>query len=98
MAAQADECTVAEVPRLEEGFAGGAEAAPDAVREVRSFDCVAVLRRAGCLKGLWVADGRDGNKTIGAVVVTQLFKTTLCSRDWAGRCGLPELHIRTWSG
>ena len=51
MAAQADEGTAVEVPRLEEGFAGGAEAALDAVRDVRSFDYVAALRRAACLKG-----------------------------------------------
>ena len=37
MAAQTSEGTAVEVPRLEEGSASGAEAAPDPVREVRLF-------------------------------------------------------------
>ena len=52
---------------------------------VRSFDNVAALRRAACLKGL----GSLTEEKIGAAVVAQLFKTKLCSRDSAGRCGLP---------
>ena len=50
MAAQADEAKQWRFRGWEEGFAGGAEAALNAVREVRSFDCVAALRRARCLK------------------------------------------------
>ena len=45
----------------------------------------------------WVADGREGEKTIGAAVVAQLFKTKLCSRDSAGRRELrymPDLTKR----
>ena len=56
------EGTAVEVPRLQEGSAGGAEAAPDAEREVRSFDCVAVLWRAGCLKGLEWPTGEKGKR------------------------------------
>ena len=97
MAAQADKGTVVEVPRLEEGFAGSAEAAQDAVLSgafVRQC-CGAAAR---CVpQRSWVADGREREKTIGAAVVAQLFKTKLCSRDSAGRCELrymPDLTKR----
>ena len=64
MAAHTGEGTAVEVPRLEEGSASGAEAAPDAVREVSSFECVAVLRRAGCLKGLESPTGEKGKRRV----------------------------------
>ena len=62
MAAQTGEGTAVEVPRLEEGSFSGAEVAPDAVRKVRSFDCVAALRRTGCLKGLESPTGEKGKR------------------------------------
>ena len=98
MAAQADEAQQWKFRGWEEGFAGSAEAAPDAVLSgafVRQC-CGAAARRVP--ERSWVADGRERDKTFGAAVVTQLFKTKLCSRDSAGRCGLPDRTVAHGAG
>ena len=64
---------------------------------VRSFDNVAAIRRAACLKGLGSLTGENEKRRLARRWWPQLFKTKLCSRDSVGRCELrymPDLTKR----